>query len=195
MPRVILTGGPGVGKTTVLRELASLGYATVDESARAIIRERVAAGLSPRPEPGAFAAEILRRDMSKYQQTSEHGGWTFFDRSALEAVGMVQEASAMSAPEVAALLAGFSFHPSVFILPPWPEIYTKDDERDHSLDHCIAVHAALVSWYTKCGYQLQEVPRLTPADRAGHVLRVLADAVPNPSWQSRHPADADQLRR
>ena len=47
MPNVILTGGPGVGKTTVLAELAARGHATVAESARAVIAERRAAGLSP----------------------------------------------------------------------------------------------------------------------------------------------------
>ncbi|MCW5658475.1 MAG: AAA family ATPase [Burkholderiaceae bacterium] len=39
MLRVGITGGPGVGKTTLLAELAARGYATVAESARAIISE------------------------------------------------------------------------------------------------------------------------------------------------------------
>jgi len=50
MPHVIVTGGPGVGKTTLLVELAAMGYATVEESARAIIAERLASGASRRPD-------------------------------------------------------------------------------------------------------------------------------------------------
>jgi predicted ATPase len=54
MPHVIVTGGPGAGKTTLLAELAARGYATVEESARAIIRERLARGASRRPDAFDF---------------------------------------------------------------------------------------------------------------------------------------------
>src|ERR671938_223494 len=67
-PRVVITGGPGAGKTTLLAELAARGYTTVEESARAIIAERLTSGASRRPSPLAFAREILRRDIEKYYQ-------------------------------------------------------------------------------------------------------------------------------
>jgi predicted ATPase len=67
MPRYILTGGPGAGKTTLLGALASLGYTTVEESARSIIAERLAAGMTSRPQATQFAQEILRRDIEKYE--------------------------------------------------------------------------------------------------------------------------------
>lgn len=38
----IITGGPGVGKTTVLNELGKSGYSVVPENARKIIQEQVA---------------------------------------------------------------------------------------------------------------------------------------------------------
>lgn len=175
MTRVIVTGGPGVGKTTLPKKLEALGYATETESARALIRERLAAGLPPRPGRRAFAAEVLRRDQAKYQLSLGRATTTFFDRSAVEAVGMAQEAGAISAAEVTVLLSALKFHPTVFILPPWQDIYVNDAERDHDYAHCVAVHNELARWYAACGYHLHEVPRLRPAERAAHVLRALGE--------------------
>src|SRR5215469_1307912 len=104
MPHVIVTGGPGVGKTTLLAELAAMGYTTVEESARAIISERLAAGLSPRPSLAEFAREILDRDIEKYVAQSQTSEWVFFDRGLIDALGMIQEVSPMAQEEVQAIL-------------------------------------------------------------------------------------------
>jgi predicted ATPase len=121
MPRVIITGGPGAGKTALLRQLASLGFATVEESARAVIAERLAIGLPPRPAPIEFAREILRRDVEKYERSADARGWIFFDRGVIEALAMVNEVEPMPAAELAAGLNAYAVHPLVFVLPPWPE--------------------------------------------------------------------------
>ena len=173
MPRVVITGGPGVGKTTLLAELEARGYTTVSESARAIISERRAQGLSPRPEPVAFAQEILRRDAEKYHANSGKSGWVFFDRGAVEAIGMLHEAAPLTAAELDVTLREYPFHSSVFILPPWSAIYSTDSERDHSYPWVEHVHNQLVRWYRSCGYALCEVPRLPVAARAEFVLQAL----------------------
>ena len=174
MPRVVITGGPGVGKTTLLAELGARGYATAVESARAIIAERRARGQSHRPEPIIFAQEILRRDTEQYHAHPSESDWVFFDRGLVEALGMVHEAAPFSAPELAAALRAHPFHSSVFVLPSWKDIYTTDAERDHSFPWVERVHGQVVKWYRSCGYVLHEVPRLPVAARAEFVLRALA---------------------
>jgi predicted ATPase len=177
MPFVILTGGPGAGKTTLLAELASMGYMTVEESARAIIAERLACGASRRPDAVAFAREILRRDIEKYLNRAPSSEWVFFDRGLIDALGMLDEAKALPASELHALLASYPFHAIAFVLPPWEEIYANDRERDQSFADAVHVHAKVVQWYRACGYILDEVPRLPVAQRAGHVLQILAESV------------------
>src|SRR5262245_48660062 len=177
MPFVIVTGGLGAGKTTLLNELAAMGHAIVDESARAIIAERKARGESPRPEPAAFAREILRRDIEKYVSQPRTAEWTFFDRSLIEALGILQESSPLPSSEVESVLATYQFHPAVFVLPPWEGIYSTDEERDQTFADAVEVHGRVVQWYRSCGYTLNEVPRLLVARRAEHVLHTLTQGI------------------
>jgi len=177
MPHVIVTGGPGAGKTTLLAKLAQMGYVTVEESARAIITERLARGASHRPDSVTFAQEILRRDIEKYLGQPRTPEWIFFDRGIVEALGMLHEVSPLPACELHATLASYPFHASVFVLPPWEAIYTKDAERDQSFAEAVHVHAKVVRWYRSCGYVLHEVPRVSVSRRAEHVLWILAESV------------------
>src|SRR5262249_24043668 len=132
MPRVVITGGPGAGKTTLLTELGARGYRTVDDSARAIIAERLAHGESPRPDPLTFAREMLHRDIDKYRRHSHEPNLVFFDRGVVDAIAMVHEIQPLPSDELGAMLSVYRFHPLVFILPPWEEIYRNDNERDQT---------------------------------------------------------------
>jgi predicted ATPase len=151
-----------------------MGYATVTESARAIISERLARGESPRPDPLAFAQEIFRRDAENYHAHSGESGWVFFDRGLVEALGMLHEVAPLPMAQLDAALRAYPFHSSVFILPPWKAIYTTDAERDHAFPWVEHVHEQLVQWYRSCSYVLQEVPRLPVTERAEFVVRALA---------------------
>jgi predicted ATPase len=175
MRRVVITGGPGADKTTLITSLAARGYATMAESAREIIAARLAQGLPPRPDPAAFAREILDKDDQKYFGTPQSERPIFYGRSALEAIAMVHEASPLPEEELKVKLSCYTFHHTVFVLPPWQDIYVTDAERDHDFTHAVAVYGQVVRWYTQCGYRIHEVPRLEVGQRASHVLHALAN--------------------
>jgi predicted ATPase len=149
MSRVVLTGGPGAGKTTLLATLAAIGFTTVEESARAIIAERLAGGASRRPDIATFAREILRRDIEKYLGQSQ-STWVFYDRGVIDALGLLQEVAPLPARELDTMLSRYRFHSSVFILPPWEVIYTNDGARDQSFAVAVDVHDKVVQWYRAC---------------------------------------------
>jgi len=174
--RIVLTGGPGAGKTTLLNALAARGWVTVPEAARAVIRERKAMGLAPRPDPARFAAEIVRRDIEQYQTAS--GERVAFDRSLLDALGMLDEAGALNHLERDRQVAAYPYFNPVFVLPPWAAIYRQDEERDQTFDHAVAVCGRLCAWYRTCGYDLVTVPEGTVEERCTCVLATIASVAP-----------------
>jgi predicted ATPase len=174
MRRVIVSGAPGAGKTTLLAELARRGLPTVSDSARELIAERLARGEAPRPEPKAFALELLRRDHAKYMSETRSTELVFYDRSVLESLAMLHEAAPMKETELKARVAAYEFHHAVILLPPWEAIYRTDAERDHTFDHAQRVHLQLVRWYRWCGYEVTDLPRVGVAQRVEHVLHLLA---------------------
>ncbi len=173
--RVAVTGGPGAGKTTLLEGLRQRGYAILPEVARAIIAERKARGLPPRPSQVEFARAIFERDISQYEATRAHEGAIFFDRSLLDSLGMMTESGQLTETETRKLIAQYRYHSTAFILPPWREIYHTDSERDQTYEDAVRVYEGLRKWYTRCGYDLKEVPRGTIVDRCDFVLENLAE--------------------
>ncbi len=155
--RFVFTGGPGAGKTTLLDALGVRGYRCVPETARAIIKARIEAGLSPRPQPKEFATMIFEADVRNYRGASSRKT-TFFDRSVIDALGMMKESAAMSSADIEENLRRYVYNKTVFLLPPWEAIYHVDEERDQSFADAVRVFGSLRAWYASCGYDLLEVP-------------------------------------
>jgi predicted ATPase len=165
---VVLTGAPGAGKTAVLQALAARGYATVSESARTIIRDRKRRGLNPRPEPFEFAQEIFHADAAKYEEARRTSGLIFFDRSAVDALGMLSELG--SVPQLASCLETYRYHQDVFVFPPWAAIYRTDGERDQTFEEAVQVHQRICDWYRGCQYRLVDVPLAPVAERCDYMV-------------------------
>ncbi len=169
--RFVVTGGPGGGKTTVLSALADLGYLVIPESARKIIKQRLAAGLTPRPNPVSFGQEILHLDIEKYREAAIHNHTVFFDRGVLDALYMLDAEGALTQYEIEQYVQQFPYHDVVFLLPPWEDIYATDSERDQSFEESVLVFEGMKKWYLKWGYQILEVPRDDINERVAFILQ------------------------
>ena len=171
--RFVVTGGPGGGKSTLLNALAERGYRIAPEAARRLIKERLAAGLSPRPDPASFARAILQSDMEQHRAATDHDGMTFFDRGVLDALYMLDLESALSRDEAARFVQAFPYNDTVFLLPPWEAIYGTDSERDQTFEESVAVFEGMRRWYSQWGYETVEVPRASVEARVSFILEAI----------------------
>lgn len=171
--RVVLIGSPGGGKTTVLAALQRRGHVAGTDTARSIIQGRKREGLSPRPEPRAFAEAIFRLEAQQHAGLTSPTGLVFFERGVVDALGMLHALGELPDHRLLALLAAYPYHRQVFLFSAWAAIYVTDDERDQSLAEAAAVAEAADAWYRRCGYEVVEVPNASVADRCDFILQAL----------------------
>ena len=58
----------------------------------------------------------------------------------------------------------------IFVLPPWKEIYTGDNERYETYEQAVAIHDQLSRTYQRLGYSPIEVPEGSVAERTSFIL-------------------------
>jgi predicted ATPase len=177
--RVIVTGGPGAGKSALLAALARRGYPCAPDSARMIIQERRRRGLSARPDPAEFATGILRNDIEQYRHAPTDVDVVFFDRAIPDALCMLSDLGRLSLAEAGQAVTEYRYCRQVFLAPPWQEIYTTDGERDQDFADAVRVHRRASDWYEALGFELIELPLVPIEERCAFVLEKLGMS-PNP---------------
>lgn len=163
----VVTGGPGSGKSTLIRGLADLGFATSSEVGRAIIRDQLATGGSALPwsDPAGFAELMLRWELRSYRVARQAGEATVFDRGLPDVAGYLRLCGLPVPPHVDRAARAFRYHRLVFIAPPWPEIFTQDSERRQTAEEAAATYDAMVETYSDYGYELLRLPLASVAER------------------------------
>jgi predicted ATPase len=170
---VVLAGGPGAGKTTLLEALRARGFAVVPESVREIIRDQRAIG-GPGATGPALAELALSWDIRAHRSARQHTGPVFFDRSAAEWVGYYPLLGLATPAHVRRAAELFRYHPTVFLLPPWREIYINDAERGQDWSAALRGYRAARDAYQEVGYQIVELPRTDVPGRVAALLSHLA---------------------
>jgi predicted ATPase len=166
----VISGSSGGGKSTLLEELARRGYPVVPEAGRQLVREQQSIGGVVRPGTELFGHMLLSRSMCLYNQIVESGvdGPVFFDRSIIEPIAYWRSEGRM-APHLEQAVERYRYATDVFIAPPWPEIFRKDKERQHSFDLDQREYARLVEAFEAFGYRLVYLPKTSVTERADFV--------------------------
>jgi predicted ATPase len=168
----VITGGPGSGKTSVIEALAARGYRTTVEAGRSIIREQleVAGQALPWSNAAAFAELMLAREIQSYHRALATSQLVFFDRGIPDVIGFLRLMSLPVPPLAEQSARDLRYDRSVFIAPPWKDIFEQDAERRQTFTQAVATYEAMVGVYTHSGYDLLPLPRASVGQRVEFVL-------------------------
>ncbi|WP_010523517.1 AAA family ATPase [Aquimarina agarivorans] len=170
--RIVLSGGPSSGKTTLINELKNQGYYCLHEVSRELIREAQKKGIEQPflTHPEAFNEEILKSRLLQFNAANNtEQSLSFYDRGLHDVVAYMNYAN-QSVPTNFSSICMKNKYDLVFLLPPWNEIYTQDQERYETYEQAKSVYQFLKNTYSNYGHYIIEVPFGTVADRISFIL-------------------------
>lgn len=175
---VVVTGGPGTGKTSLVQALGRAGFAPASEVCRAIMQEEAATGGRALPwiDLDRFAERVLDREIALDDERGAKPGWTALDRAIPDIVGYLRLYGRPVPERLLRATRERRYGRRAFLAPCWPAIYVNDAERYETLDQARRVGDAVADAYRTCGYELVTLPCVPVAERVRFVLET---AVPD----------------
>lgn len=180
--RIVITGGPSTGKTSVIESLEAQGFFCIPELVRSLTAAEAgnngSDALSTNPilsvkNPKDFNSKILEGRIAQYESTTEtNEKIVFFDRGI---------------PDVHAYMTcfgqkfdteferpGHQFrYDLILLMPPWQEIYESDNERFESYEESERIFSSLEQTYRKFKYEISLIPHASIAERTDFILNLI----------------------
>lgn len=172
---VVIIGGPGTGKTTIIDGLITKGYCCYPEISREVTMEAKKKGIEQLflENPLLFSELLLEGRKKQFQNaTAEPHSVVFLDRGIPDILAYMHYIGD-SYPAFFDQACREHIYNKIFILPPWEKIYVSDDERYENFEQAKLIYNHLVETYQTYGYQLIEVPIGTVMERIDFILKQL----------------------
>jgi predicted ATPase len=185
LPRYVLTGAPGGGKTAILRALESAGHAVVEEAATDVIALAQALG-QPEPEGSAdFLDAITALQRQRQLSHAPPGcGPVFFDRSPVCTLALARflgrPVPAALTAELGRVLAAGLYEPGVFFVRNLGFVRPTAARRI-SFAGSLEFEKVHEAAYRELGFALIEVPAAALPQRAALIAAAVGLRVPGPA--------------
>jgi len=163
--KYVLTGGPGAGKTTLIRSLAEQGFYTGAEVPRLLIQKLMQENSQDLPwlNRTAFETRVIIDKIADYQKSPSDRD-CFFDRGMPDSIGYMRLDNAVVPSEMDAAARSYRYE-VIFMLPPWEEIYVNDNERREDFQKAERIYGLLCGVYKDYGYEPIIVPKGSREER------------------------------
>ena len=169
---VIITGGSGFGKTEIIEELKRKRLGTCPEFARDIIssQSKMNSDILPWKNLKRFQEVITKRRFDFYCSVEENSDFVFSDRGLPDQIAFARYHGKNPSAELLELVNKCLYYKTVFITPPWREIYVNDSIRKETFEESCIIHRYILEVYIELGYSILEIPFGTLAERTKFIL-------------------------
>ena len=164
----VITGGPSSGKTTVLNELAELGYTVYPEAARMLINKEIKKGKSIK-EIRRNEAEFQRRVLKikiEVEKSAPKDKIVFFDRAIPDSIAYYQICGLDS--EEVLKFCKKKVYKKIFLFEQLP--FDQDYARVENNKTIEKLNKLLRESYENLGYEVINIPAMSVKDRAKKIL-------------------------
>ncbi|MCM4157446.1 ATP-binding protein [Gramella sp. AN32] len=173
--KIVITGGPGTGKSSIIHELEKRGEKCLHEISRDVILEAKKEGIDQLflEDPILFSRKLLEGRIKQFHQAegiSEN--LVFIDRGIPDVVAYMEYLGTEYSELFVTPCVEYKYT-KIFLLPPWQEIYLNDNERYENFNQAKKISAYLYDTYKKYGYQPMEVPKLSVKERTDYILNTI----------------------
>ncbi|MDQ7917115.1 ATP-binding protein [Mesonia sp. MT50] len=170
--KILLIGGPGTGKSTIINHLDKMGYRCFPEISRKITLTAQKEGTEQLflSQPLRFSELLLEGRIKQHQEADDlAANYVFIDRG-IPDITAYMDFRGDQYPETFENANLKYTYDQVFLLPIWEAIYTSDNERYENLDQAKKIQQQLIKTYTELGYDLIEVPKSSVEKRVEFIL-------------------------
>jgi len=170
--KIVITGGPGTGKSTIIEELAKRNFTCMKEISREVILNARKNGSEQLflTKPLLFSELLLEGRINQYiEAETKNVNLVFFDRGIPDVHAYMNYIS-IDYPNTYLTKSNLYRYNYIFLMPPWEEIYISDNERYENFEQALAIHNHLRRTYKGLNYNIIEVPKGTVEARTNFIL-------------------------
>lgn len=177
MIKVVIDGGPGTGKTSIIDELKKLRYHIVPEVARVFLeKERYKKNRQLlKSEFKRLQEEIWIKSLKDFYSVDnlKNSKVVFFDRGMISGLGyMILHKIPINKNIIKQ--AKSDKYDYIFIVHPLPrKFYAADKVRHESYNVSLDIQRSIINFYKKFGYKPITIPFGTVKQRTNFVLKTI----------------------
>tara|TARA_B110000114_G_scaffold131495_1_gene137688 strand:+ start:57 stop:605 length:549 start_codon:yes stop_codon:yes gene_type:complete len=173
--KILITGGPGTGKTALINKLISKGYTCFEEKSREITLSYKKKGIDQLflSKPLLFSELLLDSRINQYLESKKTKvDHVFFDRGIPDVLAYLGFKKIKYDEKFLNACKDYEYD-IVFILRPWEEIFINDKERYENFQELVEIDKCIYKTYTKLNYKVIEIPKTSINNRMDFILQFI----------------------